>query len=409
MEFVDGSSLDHFTKHQRLSIHEAVMCSYQIALALGYAHEQGVIHRDVKPENILVDQHFFAKLTDFGLVRELAHVARQQQGPSLTVAGVPVGTPHFMSPEQWSNNVDHRTDLYSLGVTLFNLLTDSLPYPGDSIDEVRTRQQRGQRTSLRTLQPLADSDLAHIVHRSIELDPNQRYQRADALAQALAHWWRVHPPAAGLQHLPAQLDSKRTISSVVQGPPPTPTATQPQPRHTLLQRKTSRGDAVMPPRLSLHQPSSESNMDHRRPRPNGIKPSRNGQPSRTMQADSSYLKPVKIADGTFWVGMRKPNSVFFANPYLRVFEGQGQRHSLLVDPGSSSDLSMVRAKTTSVLGDLDKLSLIFINHQHPDVGSSSPTLLGPSAKKTVHVTSQDTWRLTVHSNLPRHPLVPTDH
>ncbi|MFO0659958.1 MAG: hypothetical protein U0165_09035 [Polyangiaceae bacterium] len=126
------------------------------------------------------------------------------------------------------------------------------------------------------------------------------------------------------------------------------------------------------------------------------------------------LSPVEIAPGTFWVGKRDPKSIFHSNPYLRVFDGvdprtqQAIQFNILIDPGSSSDVAIVSAKIASVLGNVGRLSAIFINHQDPDVGSSAPMLTARHAPKASVVCSEDTWRLIVHTGLSRERFVPTD-
>ncbi len=126
------------------------------------------------------------------------------------------------------------------------------------------------------------------------------------------------------------------------------------------------------------------------------------------------LAPIEIAPDTYWVGQREPNNVFFANPYLRLFKGQDPKSgkpvqlSMLIDPGSSSDFSTVRSKVESLIGNLDRLSAIFINHQDPDVCSVTPMLTGRLAPKAMMITSEDTWRLIVHMHLPRERFIATE-
>lgn len=126
------------------------------------------------------------------------------------------------------------------------------------------------------------------------------------------------------------------------------------------------------------------------------------------------LDPVEIAPGTYWVGKRDPHSIFHANPYLRVFYGAspGQQRSvqfnLLIDPGSSSDFSVVSTKVGSLIGGMDRLSGVFLNHQDPDVVSSTPLITGRFAPRAAIITSQETWRLVVHMNLPKDRFVAPD-
>ena len=119
--------------------------------------------------------------------------------------------------------------------------------------------------------------------------------------------------------------------------------------------------------------------------------------------------PVEIAPGTYWVGKRDPKGIFHSNPYLRVFpSASGEPYNLLVDPGSSSDFSVVSAKVGSVIGGMGALSGLFINHQDPDVGSSASMICGRYAPHAAIHCSEATWRLIVHLNLPADRFVDTD-
>lgn len=122
------------------------------------------------------------------------------------------------------------------------------------------------------------------------------------------------------------------------------------------------------------------------------------------------IDPLEIAPGVFWVGKRDPESLFHANPYLRVFEhpAGGDPLSILIDPGSASDVAVVCSKVARVIGDMTRLSAVFINHQDPDVGSSAPRILGRHSPEALVICSQDTWRLIVHGGLPEDRFVATE-
>ncbi|NNC21993.1 hypothetical protein HRD49_36890 [Corallococcus exiguus] len=123
---------------------------------------------------------------------------------------------------------------------------------------------------------------------------------------------------------------------------------------------------------------------------------------------------VEIAPETFWVGKREPGGIFFANPYLRRFQGTDTRtkkpaeFNLLIDPGSSSDFSTIHTKVVSLIGGMDRLSALFINHQDPDVGSSANIISARYSPRASILCSEDTWRLIVHFNLPRNRFIPTE-
>lgn len=125
---------------------------------------------------------------------------------------------------------------------------------------------------------------------------------------------------------------------------------------------------------------------------------------------SEIIDSIEIAPETYWVGKREPEAIFFANPYLRIFRSaeKQKQTNLLIDPGSQSDFAVVSAKVTALLGDLRRVSAIFINHQDPDVGTSAPTLIHRFSRKAAVLCSEETWRLIVHLNFPRENYVCID-
>lgn len=132
----------------------------------------------------------------------------------------------------------------------------------------------------------------------------------------------------------------------------------------------------------------------------------------TANKPNLVLDPVEIAPGTWWVGKRPAGSIFFANPYVRVFEqpaGSGKPpFHLIIDPGSSSDFAVVRSKTEAVIGQFERIDGIFINHQDPDVGSSVNIMMGRYTPKAFVMCSEDTWRLVQYYNVPRDRFVQTE-
>ncbi|MCI0589057.1 MAG: FG-GAP-like repeat-containing protein [Planctomycetes bacterium] len=164
----------------------------QVADALEHAHRAGVVHRDVKPSNILVREDGAAVLTDFGL-------AREEGLPSITLTGDFAGTPYYVSPEQAMARrapVDHRTDVYSLGVTLFEMLTLRRPFEGRTTQEVLGRIVGKQAPSPRKFNPLLPRDLVTIVLTAIDKDPDRRYATAGEFAADLRALLSFKPIAA---------------------------------------------------------------------------------------------------------------------------------------------------------------------------------------------------------------------
>lgn len=178
MEFVDGANLRQLEQAGRLSPREALQIIPQICDALQYAHDEGVVHRDIKPENVLVDRKGRVKIADFGLAKILGH---DPEAARLTVEGQVMGTPHYMAPEQVERplTVDHRADIYALGVVFYEMLTGDLPL-GKFAPPSRKVQ--------------VDVRLDEIVLRALENDPARRYQQASEVKQRVATV--VESPAA---------------------------------------------------------------------------------------------------------------------------------------------------------------------------------------------------------------------
>ncbi|HEV2751216.1 MAG TPA: serine/threonine-protein kinase [Gemmatimonadales bacterium] len=183
MRCVDGPSLRHLLeKHQRLSVRDAARIARQAADALGYAHQQGVVHRDVKPDNILLDGTGHVLVTDFGI----AKAAQEASVSQLTTEGMVVGTPHYMSPEQATGErVDARSDVYSLGIVLYQMLAGAPPFDGDSAQAILMKQATATPAPIRRVRQDVPSPLAAVVDRTLAKDPAERFQTAEELSHAL--------------------------------------------------------------------------------------------------------------------------------------------------------------------------------------------------------------------------------
>ena len=170
-ELVEGENLgDRIERKGRLSEAEAVRIITQIAQALHYAHLRNVIHRDVKPDNILVLKDGRAKLTDFGLAKDY------NNDLDLTRHAAGLGTPHFMAPEQFSSakTVDARADIYSLGATLYNAVTGELPFHAQFPLAILTKKERGELTPLRQLVPTLSERVEIATRAALEVKPDNR-------------------------------------------------------------------------------------------------------------------------------------------------------------------------------------------------------------------------------------------
>ena len=183
MRCVDGPSLRRLLEqHQRLSVRDAARIARQTADALGHAHQLGVVHRDVKPDNILLDAAGHVLVTDFGIAKAAQEAAVSQ----LTTEGMVVGTPHYMSPEQATGErVDARSDVYSLGIVLYQMLSGAPPFDGDSAQAILMKQATATPVPIRRVRRDVPGPLAVVVDRTLAKDPAERYQTAEELSRAL--------------------------------------------------------------------------------------------------------------------------------------------------------------------------------------------------------------------------------
>ncbi len=185
MGYVDGESVAaRIRRRGHLPLEEARRIMMETADALSAAHAMSVIHRDIKPDNILLEgTRGRVMVTDFGIAKALSSTS----GATLTGIGVAIGTPAFMSPEQAAGerDIDGRSDLYSLGVVAYQMLTGALPFSAPSVAGILMKQITEQAPDLRTKRPDTPEDLAQAVGRCLEKDPENRWASADALRRAL--------------------------------------------------------------------------------------------------------------------------------------------------------------------------------------------------------------------------------
>jgi serine/threonine-protein kinase len=182
MEFIDGRALSDVVAAAEggpLPLDTALDLIRQIAVALDYAHGQGIVHRDIKPSNILVTRDGQAKIADFGIAKlSLAEV---------TLSGNLLGTPAYMSPEQISGKpIDGRSDLFSLGVIAYWLVTGEKPFPGESLTELSLQIATQNPKPASTVIPALGQDVDHVLERALAKDPDRRYQRGGELAADVA-------------------------------------------------------------------------------------------------------------------------------------------------------------------------------------------------------------------------------
>ena len=180
-EFISGMSLRDTIKGDRLEIQRIIEIGIQVALALTAAHEKKIIHRDIKPENIMVREDGFVKVLDFGLAKLVQPHSVAPEASTLvnTADGIVLGTLSYMSPEQArGHEVDARTDVWSLGVVLYEMVTGRRPFEGTTASDVLASLLDHQPSPLARYSPSVPDELERIIRKALAKDPNERYQTA---------------------------------------------------------------------------------------------------------------------------------------------------------------------------------------------------------------------------------------
>ena len=190
MKFVEGGQLDEVVRRAPMSIRQAAELIAKVARTVHYAHEHGILHRDIKPGNILLDAKGEPHLTDFGLARLV------ESESTVTRTLEVMGTPSYMAPEQAVGNnaaVSSATDVYGLGAVLYQLLTGQPPFAGGTTYETIKLLLDTEPRQPRLLNPKIDRDLSTICLKCLEKDPKRRYSSALALAEDLERWLKHEP------------------------------------------------------------------------------------------------------------------------------------------------------------------------------------------------------------------------
>jgi eukaryotic-like serine/threonine-protein kinase len=213
MPFVEGESLrSRLNREGQLPIEDALRIAGEAADALDYAHRHGVVHRDVKPENILLTETH-ALLADFGIGRAL-----DVQGERLTETGLAIGTPAYMSPEQVSGEpVSGRTDIYSLGAVLYEMLAGEPPFTGPTAQAIIAKRMSGELPNLRRVRPAVPDGVEQVVLKALAPLPADRFGTAADLARALSTPSPSPVPAVTAPSAPAAKPSRRRLSTGAAG------------------------------------------------------------------------------------------------------------------------------------------------------------------------------------------------
>jgi len=185
MRYVEGGTLKEVLRRGQLPLEEIGFLLRQVSAALDYAHRQGVVHRDVKPSNIMIDGEGNAFVSDFGTARMVGR-AGVGLGEGLTQSGSMMGTPGYMAPEQaMGEGVDHRADLYSLGVMAFEMLTGQLPYQAENPMQVVIQHLNEPVPSACAWDPRLPAAVDDVLRRAMAKDPGARYGTASELTEAM--------------------------------------------------------------------------------------------------------------------------------------------------------------------------------------------------------------------------------
>ncbi|MBM7647177.1 serine/threonine-protein kinase [Bacillus ectoiniformans] len=180
MEYVDGMTLKEFIQKSPIPVEKAIDVMKQLASAIAFAHHNSIIHRDIKPHNILIDHDGNVKITDFGIAMALS-------ATSITQTNAVLGSVHYISPEQARGGMaTKKSDIYALGIVMFELLTGKLPFSGESAVSIAIKHLQTETPSLKEFQPGIPQSVENIVMKATAKDPLHRYETVEAMEEDLA-------------------------------------------------------------------------------------------------------------------------------------------------------------------------------------------------------------------------------
>lgn len=227
MELVEGITLkDHILENGPLPVDEAAEIAIQICEGLAQAHENQIVHRDIKPHNILLGHNGKVKITDFG-------IARAASSSTITQTGSVMGSVHYFSPEQARGGVvGEKSDIYSLGIVLFEMLTGELPFDGDAAISIALKHLQDPVPDPREINPDIDENMYRIITRALEKDANMRYTSVKAMMQDIRfaasidnQWTKKGKQQEFFQTIPLSLDDDTDVEPEPENPVHTTSAT----------------------------------------------------------------------------------------------------------------------------------------------------------------------------------------
>ena len=223
MPYLQGGSLyDVLVQRSRLPLDETIRYLSSAAAGLDYAHMHGIIHRDLKPANFLLHGDGRLLLSDFGIARILQDEMSATAGGSLTVAGTVLGTPHYMAPEMLrGEQVDHRVDLYALGIIAYQLLSGQLPFQGETPYAIVAGHMQGQPPLLHQINPAIPPPVGSAVQQALAKNREDRFPSGQAMVQALSAATPFAVSTAGMDanNAPTLLPSNPQLMAVLPGSP----------------------------------------------------------------------------------------------------------------------------------------------------------------------------------------------
>lgn len=314
MEHVEGGSLEQrLRNHARLPVAEALRILQETVDGLACAHDHGIVHRDIKPDNILLTKDGAVKVADFGLAKRVG------QDPALTCAGSGMGTPNYIAPEQASDavGVDHRADLYSLGCTAYRMLTGHVPYEGRTPYETVSMHLHAPVPDASSLCPDLPPALTTLLRRLMAKSPADRYPDAHTLLAAICalhtapgHASAGMPPVAlaarTIPQTPSGADAPALATNAPQTPPAAPTGTPRIPRVAWVAGGILLAGGIT---VAVHAPSFFSSGDSADPAaPNG---------SQSTQDADKLPEGVVLAHITdFFSGTERPMEGTTTRPHI---------------------------------------------------------------------------------------------